>query len=793
MESNSKHEGVDRISKLPDALLCHILSFVPTIYAVWTTVLSKRWKKLWISVPNLNFDEEDFPETYRVDKNRIMNFINRTLSFHGSSDIQKFLLCCRREQDFSAKDFSHIGRWIRTAVRRNVVELDLHLTLDSNTPTREFKIPQSLLRSKTLVVLTVYSNCITYAPTKGCFPSLKVLSMSVVWPDTDSFTSLGNFLSCCPILEELSIDLSLRFRDVLNFYISAPLLMTLRISLDHPSSRHWTKYLINAPMLENLYLSDNVLSSYFLESSVSLVRAEIDFKDRFSYDNASYSDEDEFWGLPDKRLGFSNRATPSLEKFSDVKYLSLSGVPSLLKVHDLPAFNNVRQLELTLYDGDYCELLIELLKRSPKMEYLALGDQYFSCRELFSEHSQDRWNPPELVPDCLLSHLKTISLRGFQGSQDEMEVAKYLLKNGEVLKKLTIYPWMHIPRDQWYEQEKLIVRETNGITRKMSVNGIWEIRQTLPFCLLSHLKTIFIKGFKGQRDEMEVAKYLLKNNVVLDKMATSTGDLNCTKEEKLTTNITRLIFPRHVDNVLFSRNSSDIQKFTLCCNSVGDFSRVDGWIRAAIRRNVVELYLDVGSPKDEIFELPQSLFSCKTLMDLTLMSNFIIKPPTSGCFPSLKSLRLDINHPQNNSMEKLFSCCPVLESLFITGSHGNDRFWNFLYRPQQTHLGDAVLNFIISAPELKTLRIYWNSQDGYNKCSFFIAAPKLVRFDLNQNVLTDCFLENAKSLVNATIDLWEHSTNQVQRFAIRSTALLAGISNVKYLFLRSHRLKVSVP
>ncbi|XP_070664631.1 F-box/LRR-repeat protein At2g29930-like [Malus domestica] len=343
----------------------------------------------------------------------------------------------------------------------------------------------------------------------------------------------------------------------------------------------------------------------------------------------------------------------------------------------------------------------------------------------------------------------------------------------------------------------------------MSVNGIWEIRQTLPFCLLSHLKTIFIKGFKGQRDEMEVAKYLLKNNVVLDKMATSTGDLNCTKEEmtkikdyesdcsmileyrhvKLTTNITRLIFPRHVDNVLFSRNSSDIQKFTLCCNSVGDFSRVDGWIRAAIRRNDVELDLDVGSPKDEIFELPQSLFSCKTLMDLTLMSNFIIKPPTSGCFPSLKSLRLDINHPQNNSMEKLFSCCPVLESLFITGSHGNDRFWNFLYRPQQTHLGDAVLNFIISAPELKTLRIYWNSQDGYKKCSFFIAAPKLVRFDLNQNVLTDCFLENAKSLVNATIDLWEHSANQVQRFAIRSTALLAGISNVKYLFLRSHRLK----
>lgn len=124
---------------------------------------------------------------------------------------------------------------------------------------------------------------------------------------------------------------------------------------------------------------------------------------------------------------------------------------------------------------------------------------------------------------------------------------------------------------------------------------------------------------------------------------------------------------------------------------------------------------------------------------------------------------------------------------------GNDRFWNFLYRPQQTHLGDAVLNFLVLAPELKTLRMHWNSQDGYKKCSFFIAAPKLVSFDLNQNVLTNCFLENAKSLVNATIDLWEHSANEVQRLAIRSTALLAGISNVKYLVLRSHRFKVSVP
>lgn len=57
------------------------------------------------------------------------------------------------------------------------------------------------------------------------------------------------------------------------------------------------------------------------------------------------------------------------------------------------------------------------------------------CRE----SSEPQWNPPELVPLCLLSHLNTISMRGFNGKLDEMEAAKYLLKNGEVLKKMTIY------------------------------------------------------------------------------------------------------------------------------------------------------------------------------------------------------------------------------------------------------------------------------------------------------------------------------------------------------------------
>ncbi|KAK3000352.1 hypothetical protein RJ639_021389, partial [Escallonia herrerae] len=45
----------DRISKLPDAILTHLLSFLPENYAVRTGLLSTRWKYIWALLPTLLF------------------------------------------------------------------------------------------------------------------------------------------------------------------------------------------------------------------------------------------------------------------------------------------------------------------------------------------------------------------------------------------------------------------------------------------------------------------------------------------------------------------------------------------------------------------------------------------------------------------------------------------------------------------------------------------------------------------------------------------------------------------
>ncbi|KAF6173058.1 hypothetical protein GIB67_038868 [Kingdonia uniflora] len=52
--------GEDRISSLPEVILSHILSLLPTKYAVATSVLSTQWKYRWTSITNVDFNDQLF-------------------------------------------------------------------------------------------------------------------------------------------------------------------------------------------------------------------------------------------------------------------------------------------------------------------------------------------------------------------------------------------------------------------------------------------------------------------------------------------------------------------------------------------------------------------------------------------------------------------------------------------------------------------------------------------------------------------------------------------------------------
>lgn len=326
----------DRISSLPDVLVCHILSLLATKYAVRTTILSKRWKNLWTSVPRLDVsDERDF--RINVDgSDRFATFVSRVLELHDS-DFHKFCLVM-----LYPHDSTRIGDWIFSAVRRNVVELDLYIYDDTGEMT--FQMPECVFTCKTLIALklNVWSCYATVdPPTFGCFPNLKFLHAMVSDPDEDSIEKL---FSCCLVIEDLTIDGQIEYDTtdiVYSFKVSTLELKTLRIYLEGVDIL--VDVYINAPKLENFELKEVGLSNYYYltGSANSLVNASIAFRD-FKGEKLPY---------------FSNRPIALMDEVRNVKYLSLSAhfvevsIPKLLLLYNILQSKDYRMKEFIFFSS----------------------------------------------------------------------------------------------------------------------------------------------------------------------------------------------------------------------------------------------------------------------------------------------------------------------------------------------------------------------------------------------------------------------------------------------------------
>lgn len=189
--------GEDEISSLPDAILLHILSYLPTRDVVGTCILSTRWKNLWTCVENIDFDDSFLYSSgilgYPMKVTCFMHFVHRVLQLREESDIKKFRLSCR--VCFSA---SHVCSWLSAVIRHNVQDLDLCLFVEE-----PFMLPQCVFNSKTLTSLKLEMNCVLELPTSTFLPLLKTLHLCLVTFRDDSSTQ--RLFSSCPVLRELAI------------------------------------------------------------------------------------------------------------------------------------------------------------------------------------------------------------------------------------------------------------------------------------------------------------------------------------------------------------------------------------------------------------------------------------------------------------------------------------------------------------------------------------------------------------------------------------------------------------
>ena len=314
-------KDIDRLSNLPDDVICHIISYLPIRETTRTSILSRRWRYLFAWTASLTID-------FDVDSQSYIGYsfvykVNKVL-FSRRASINKFCLKFKKYIDPSLVD-----GWIHYALSHGVKELELCFA-------KYFKFNQLpsaswLFACKTLVRLGLkFRQYFTLeVPDTVRLPNLKVLRLrQIIFSDDESVQRL--FSRCC-VLEELVVQRCIWGR-ISKFSVSNPTLKRL-ILRSLICSNPYQELVINAPSLVYFEHFDLVAKSYRLLNLQSLVEAVIDIGPiifTFFYKTAA----------PDLLRGISNIQSLHLGcRFSKVRIFAL--ILDLLILH-------IRFLQLTI-------------------------------------------------------------------------------------------------------------------------------------------------------------------------------------------------------------------------------------------------------------------------------------------------------------------------------------------------------------------------------------------------------------------------------------------------------------
>ncbi|XP_031250341.1 F-box/LRR-repeat protein At4g14096-like [Pistacia vera] len=199
-------------------------------------------------------------------------------------------------------------------------------------------------------------------------------------------------------------------------------------------------------------------------------------------------------------------------------------------------------------------------------------------------------------------------------------------------------------------------------------------------------------------------------------------------------------------------------------------SSVISWVFATLLYKVQELELSL--PFETLLLLLNALFTSESLSVLKL-DMIIFKVPSLIRLSNLKALHLTVIFPSDESTERFFSGCPVLQDLFLDNCS-----WQHNKR------------ITLSIPTLRTLTIFYcpSFPEKLLDCVITICAQNLMSFECTSYLIFELVLCNLSSLADACIDVTVLSY-EWQEFPQRAIKLLGGIHHVKSLTLWSNTLE----
>ncbi|XP_048491669.1 F-box/LRR-repeat protein 25-like [Beta vulgaris subsp. vulgaris] len=275
----------DQLSKLPDSIIIHILSFLPTFDAVYRAgFVSKRFVSLRLSLPSLVFRNKDIP--FRQE-DKLSRYINDVLVSQHRDNLRR---CCFHIPYHPRDDHELIDTWIKLTLDRKVKELEISLVRSNFRRYYLYCLPRFLFRNEILTSLSLSRVGFKVAKEMQInWKSLKSLSMKRITDLNDDM--LGKILIGCPILELLELK---SCEGIHKLDVVSQCLKELVIYDCVSSYKRGEILRVSAPSLRVLVISgSNHYNECTLENLSSLVEATIDSDSDSDSDGDDNNGEDE--------------------------------------------------------------------------------------------------------------------------------------------------------------------------------------------------------------------------------------------------------------------------------------------------------------------------------------------------------------------------------------------------------------------------------------------------------------------------------------------------------------------
>ncbi|KAK6918924.1 F-box domain [Dillenia turbinata] len=465
--------GCDRISDLPDAVLHQILFLLPIKCIAQTSVLSKRWRHIWSTFPDLDFTSTNLIDTSSSMKNSHSHIHpNTSKRFDSDSvlgtDYITQVLALRSKQSYlrtlrfrGRLSFTRLNSLIRCAVRHHVQELDIEVATHDY-----FNFPRSIIGCDSLRILKLKSRYPGFRlpPSSllmGGFRTLHTLSLSLVILHDYDQSSLLDFFSdsSFPHLSKLSLDacsglrhLNIRCKalkelvlekcyQLISFEIFGEKLERLRVAscFDAYSSKSLVK--IDAPHLRIIHWQYNsITDNSSIDTLTCLLEAFIGF-----FVIHEVINKEKLWSVSNLLSAVSHAHSLVLEN-QCIEILSNNSQISGVLQNPL---NSLKYLEFrTGFNKSSIPGIACLFKNSPSLHSLTIKivNDYKTERrqwtrdlwDLSSSMEERYWESQIQLLKSFLHHLKVVKIHGFSECENEVSLAKFLLRHGKVLEEMIL-------------------------------------------------------------------------------------------------------------------------------------------------------------------------------------------------------------------------------------------------------------------------------------------------------------------------------------------------------------------